>query len=103
MKNYKKVNKMFLVGVVALVLSFGGLSSCATYATVTGAPTPFGVFTPASVNANRGEVIAQYSIILGLITGGYEDFLRQIDGQEVDLIDTNYFYLFRVVKAVKRN
>jgi hypothetical protein len=72
------------------------------YATVSGAQTPFGALTPASVNEKRGAVIAEYSIILGIITSGYESFLEKTDGKEIDLIDVNY-YLFQIIKAVKRN
>ena len=96
--------KMFPAGMAAMVLAVGlGLNGCATYATVSGVSTPLGSFTSEKVNANRGKSIAEYSVILGLVTSGYEDFLKKIDGKEVDIVDTNYFYLFRKIKAVPRN
>jgi hypothetical protein len=90
---------VFLLIGVTLVLGLGG---CATYATVSGASTPLGMLTSSSVNEKRGAVIAEYSVILGLITSGYEAFLEKIDGKEVDIIDTNY-YVYRKIQAVKRN
>jgi hypothetical protein len=94
---------LLVVGMVSMVLALGMLTSCASFATVSGAQTPLGAFTPANVNDGRGEVIAQYTITLGLITSGYEEFLRKIDGKEVDIIDTNYFGFYRIIKAVERN
>ena len=84
-----------------LVLTGMVFASCATYSTVDGVPTPLGALTSANVNS-KATVIAEYSIILGLITSNYESFLEKIKGQEIDIIDTNYFNLFRVVKAVKK-
>ncbi|GMO39160.1 MAG: hypothetical protein Ta2B_18780 [Termitinemataceae bacterium] len=103
-KTTRKWSKMLLVGMAAMVLTFGlSLSGCATYATVSGVTTPLGSLTSTAVNANRGNVIAEYKIILGLVTIEYEDFLKKIDGNEVDIIDTDYFGFYRIVKAVRRN
>ena len=84
-----------------LVLAGIGFGSCASYSTVAGVNTPLGAWTSAGINS-KATVVASYNIILGLITTGYEDFLKKVGTQEVDIVDTSYFGFFRVVKAVKR-
>jgi outer membrane lipoprotein SlyB len=91
--------KLFLLIVVLTGLSFAG---CATYATRNGVITPLGYLTPSAVNDGRGEVVAEYTIIFGVITSGYEEFLRKTAGQDIDIIDKNYFNFYRIVKAVKK-
>jgi hypothetical protein len=86
----------------ALVLTFGViLGSCATYATRDGVITPLGSLTSPAINASR-TVIAEYAIILGLITDGYEKFLEETKGKDVDIIDVNYLNLYRKIQAVTR-
>jgi hypothetical protein len=76
--------------------------SCATYSTVSGVNTPIGGLTSAKVNAARtGDVIAEYQIILGIITSGYEAFLEETAGKEIDIVADNYFFITKV-KAVAR-
>ncbi|MDR0539070.1 MAG: hypothetical protein LBG74_01000 [Spirochaetaceae bacterium] len=85
-----------------LIVSVGLVSSgCATYSTVNGVQTPLGVYTSASING-KDKTIASYSIILGAITAGYEDFLEKVKGKDIDIIDTNYFGFYREVKAVAK-
>ena len=91
--------KKFMVLVcVAVGLSLG---ACATYSTVNGIATPLGVYSSASIN-QKSTVIAEYTIILGLLTSNYETFLEKVKGQDIDIIDTNYFNFYRIVKAVKK-
>jgi outer membrane lipoprotein SlyB len=91
--------KKLLVVLVLMGLIFGG---CATYSTRDGVRTPLGALTSAGVNASReGEVIAEYKVILGLVTSGYEEFLEKTKGVEIDVIDTNYIFI-TTIKAVKR-
>jgi hypothetical protein len=92
------VKKSVLVLVVLAVLSLG---ACATYSTRDGVSTPLGVLTSPNINGSR-EVIAEYAIILGLITTGYEEFLTATEGQEIDIIDTNYLNIYWKVQAVRR-
>jgi hypothetical protein len=88
--------------VFLLVISAGlGFSGCATYSTVNGIPTPLGAWSSAGINGKE-KVIAEYTIILGLITSNYESFLEKVKGQDIDIIDTNFFDFFRKVQAVKR-
>jgi hypothetical protein len=87
---------------VLFVLAGLGISGCASYSTRDRVVTPLGLFTPASVNQSR-EVVAEYAVILGLVTDGYEEFLDATKGLEIDIIDTNYLFLYRKVQAVRRN
>ena len=90
--------KLFTIAVVAALLA---ISSCATYSTRDGITTPIGSLTSPNINASR-PVIAEYSVILGLVTSGYEQFLAATKGKEIDIIDRNYLNLFRKVQAVAR-
>ncbi|MDR2516828.1 MAG: hypothetical protein LBC88_05535 [Spirochaetaceae bacterium] len=90
--------KLFGIAGLAILLVMG---SCATYSTRDGVRTPIGAFTSPKINASR-PVIAEYRIILGLVTSGYEEFLEATKGKDVDIIDTNYFSFFRKIQAVAR-
>jgi hypothetical protein len=93
--------KGLFLGMLALVLTFGlTVAGCATYSTRGGVMTPIGGLTSSSINSSR-TVIAEYTIILGLITSGYEGFLQATKGKDIDIIDVNYFNLFRKVQAVE--
>ena len=83
---------------LAVLLTMG---SCATYSTRDGVRTPLGMLSSAKINAAR-PAIAEYTIILGLVTTGYEQFLDATKGKDVDIIDTSYFGLYRKVQAVVR-
>lgn len=89
--------------VILLMLVVAGIafSGCATYSTRGGVTTPLGGLTSAGINASR-TVVAEYSIILGLITSGYEKFLEDTKGKDIDIIDTSYFGFFTKVQAVSR-
>ncbi|GMO26946.1 MAG: hypothetical protein LBG79_02490 [Spirochaetaceae bacterium] len=90
--------KLVVLLVVLTGLVFG---SCATYSTVNGIRTPLGAYTSAKINA-ESKPIASYSVILGLITMGYEDFLSAVKGKDIDIIDTSYFGFFTKVSAVPK-
>jgi hypothetical protein len=96
----EKMKKILALVVLVLVMGIA-LNSCATYSTRGGVETPLGALTSASINSSR-PVIAEYSVILGLITSGYEEFLQATQGKEIDVIDVNYFYFFRKVQAVAK-
>jgi hypothetical protein len=94
--------KRFLVMLV-VVIAFGfSLSGCATYATRGGNVTPIGFFTPTIQTEGGREIVATYTVILGLFTIGYDSFIVQTDGIEVDIIDSNVLGLYREVIAVRR-
>jgi hypothetical protein len=91
--------KLFsMAGVLAVLLA---LSSCATYSTKDGVSTPLGALTFASINKSR-TVVAEYSIICGLFTLAYQEFLRKTSGKDIDIVDVNYFGVYRKVQAVAR-
>jgi len=44
-----------------------------------------------TVQADGGRrVVGSYSVILGLFTIGYKDFVDQTAGKDVDIVDTNF-------------
>jgi len=89
-----------LVMVVALGLAFTG---CATYATRNGqGATPLGMLTSAGAVQDGRDVIGEYSIILGLITSGYDEFLRATEGRDFDIV-TRWMIFTTRVKAVERD
>jgi len=77
--------------------------SCASYATRGGNETSIGFFTPSmQVEAGR-PVVGSYFVIAGLFTVGYRDFVRQTDGKEIDIVDSNFLFIFRRIKALERH
>ena len=93
--------RSIVLGLLA-VLAIMTVASCATYSTVGGVITPVGGLTSAKVNAARtGDVIAEYKIILGIITSGYPAFLEETAGKDIDIVADNYVF-FMKVKAVAR-
>jgi len=96
--------KIKIASGMVLILTFGLMfSSCATYATRGGNVTPIGFFTP-TIQANAGrELVGSYFVIAGLFTVGYRDFVRQTDGIEIDIVDRNFLFIFRQIRAVRRH
>ena len=94
----KKTTVRIVMG-VALALM---LSGCATYATRHGVVTPIGFFTPTmQVNAGR-RAIASYTVLFGLFTIGYVSFINQTEGRDIDVVDTNFLFIFRRIRALER-
>jgi len=93
--------KKFVV-VAALVATCFLMTGCAHYATRNGVITPLGAMTPSSQVVSGRPVIAQYSIIFGVFTSGYADFVNATDGKEIDIVDVNFLNIVRVVKAVRQ-
>ena len=96
-------NKKFLLGMLVMILAFGlTVSSCATYATRGGVTTPIGFFTP-TIQADGGrKVVGSYAVIFGLFTIGYKNFVDQTAGKEIDIVDTNFLWIYRGIRAVAR-
>jgi len=93
------------IGLILIVLVLAGMifGSCATYGTRGGVTTPYGFFSFASINAPReGDIIAEYKVILGLMTTGYEEFLDKTKGQKIDIINSDILGIITTYKAVKR-
>ena len=98
----KKKSILGALAALALVCSLA-ITSCATpYQTVRGTITPVGPLTSPKINeARAGDVIAEYKIIIGLFTSGYEEFLAEVKGKDFDVI-TEHMVFVATVKAVKR-
>jgi hypothetical protein len=102
-KEKTMAKKNLLLGILVMALVFGlALSSCATYATRGGVPTPIGYFTP-TIQADGGrKVIGSYAVIFGLFTIGYSGFVSATQGKEIDIVDTNFLWIYRGIRAVER-
>lgn len=99
----RKENVMAKSFGLAMVLVLGlSLASCATYATRNGVITPIGGLTSANIIEDR-PVIASYTVILGLFTVGYGSFLRETEGQDIDIVDFSIPFIFRTIRAVPRS
>ncbi|MDR1788466.1 MAG: hypothetical protein LBR16_08485 [Treponema sp.] len=95
--------KVFVTGMLALALVFGSLvSGCATYATRGGVVTPSGCFTPTMQADGGRKTVGSYIILFGLFTLGYKDFIDQTAGKDVDIVDSNFLWIFRSIRAVER-
>ncbi|GMO41114.1 MAG: hypothetical protein Pg6C_01890 [Treponemataceae bacterium] len=97
------MTKKFVL-LLAMLAIVAGLSfnSCATYSTRNGVTTPVGPWTFSGTTQQSRKVVGSYVILLGLFTIGYGDFLSQTQGKAIDVIDANWFYIFRQIKAVER-
>jgi hypothetical protein len=99
MEEMKMAKKYLLLLTVLVGLIFG---SCATYSTRDGVVTPIGLLTPtAQVRASR-DTVGSYFVIAGLFTIGYRDFLNKTDGKDIDIMDSNFLWIFRQIIAVER-
>jgi hypothetical protein len=96
-----KTSKVLLVGMLAVMLTFGlSLAGCATYSSIGGTADPHGLISKATVVADGNE-IASYSVILGILDSGYEEYaatVRQAEasGKKITTVTTNLFVLSKV-------
>jgi hypothetical protein len=101
-KEKKMANKKISV-IFAGILVGAVLGSCASYSTVNGLATPLGVLTAADeIHLPEDEVIASYTLILGVFTVGYKDFLQKVGETDVDIRGDGYLGIYTTFKAVKR-
>jgi hypothetical protein len=101
-KEKKMANKKRFMVMSALVLAFGViLGSCASFSTRDGVMTPIGVLSSPKINGSR-KVIAEYSVILSAFTEGYERFLEETKGKDIDIFIISYGSLYSKVQAVAR-
>jgi len=95
--------KSFVLVLLAMLVAVGlSFTGCAHHATRNGVNTPLGVLTSAGAVQDDRAVIASYTIILGLITSGYEEFLRATAGRDFDLV-SRWMVFTTTVKAVERD
>jgi hypothetical protein len=96
-------NKRFQMGILVMALVFGlTITGCATYATRGGVTTPIGYFTPTFQADGGRKVVGSYAILFGLFTIGYKAFVDQTEGKDIDVVDTNFFGIYRGIRAVER-
>lgn len=96
-------NKRFMLGILIIVLVFGlTMSGCATYATRGGVVTPIGIFTPSAQADGGRKVVGSYTILFGMFTLGYKGFMDQTEGKDIDIVDTNFLWIYRGIRAVER-
>ena len=103
-----KKNKIFMVGMLVLVLVFGSvLTSCITSAVVDGVPQNLGLIAKAPAAVEGKAVIASYweTIPLigwnGILTIGYDDFITATQGRDYNIV-RKYFYIIQQVQAVEK-
>jgi len=96
-------NKKFLLVLCVLVgLCFSG---CLTASTIGGTADPHGLFSSSANEAIRGgEIIASYSVILGLFDSDYEIYVSAVkkatdEGKLVTSVTTSYFGFYAKVTA----
>ena len=104
-KKEKMKNKLFLLGMAVILLSFGlSVSGCATGSSIGGTSDRHGLISKAKVVANGGEEIASYSVILGLLDSGYEEYAAKVSaaeaaGKKITTVTTDYLGFFTKVTA----
>jgi hypothetical protein len=78
-----KNNKFFVLGMVVITLAFGLiLGSCATASSIGGTSDMHGLISKAPVVAEGAEEIASYSVIIGLVDSGYEEYAAAVKEAE---------------------
>jgi hypothetical protein len=99
----KSMKNLFLVGLIALaaVITFAG---CATTSSVGGTVDSHGLLSSANAAGSGGEVIASYSVILGLFDSGYENYVTAVKeaeaaGKLVTSVTTDYFGYYKKIQA----
>jgi hypothetical protein len=94
-----KENKCFVLGMVVIMLAFGlFLGSCATASSIGGTADSHGLISKATVVSDNTEEIATYSVILGIVDSGYEEYAAAVKeaeaaGKKVTSITKWYFVL----------
>jgi hypothetical protein len=76
-------NKGFVLGMLVVTLIFGLiLGSCATASSIGGTSDAHGLISKANVVTDSAEEIASYSVILGLVDSGYEEYAATVKEAE---------------------
>jgi hypothetical protein len=76
-------NKRFVLGMLVVLLAFAlALGSCATASSIGGTADGHGLISKANVAADGAAEIASYSVILGLVDSGYEEYAAAVKEAE---------------------
>ena len=94
-------NKVKFLGFIALVAVMVVFAGCVTNTTVGGTADGLGLINPGRATVTEGATeIASYSVILGLITSGYEEYFTAVSealaaGRTVTTVTTWLVFLTR--------
>ena len=103
-----KKNKMFLLGILALLLVFSSVfTGCITSAVVNGEPQKLGFIakTPEAIEG-KAEIASYWETIPlimwnGILTFGHEGFVENTRGRDYNLV-TRHYYIIQKVSAVEK-
>jgi hypothetical protein len=102
-----KKNKCFVLGVLVITLAFGlVLGSCATASSIGGTGDAHGLISKAKVVADGVEEIASYSVILGLVDSGYEEYAATVKeaeaaGKQITTVTTWLVFITKTTAYAK--
>jgi hypothetical protein len=98
-KFYKHLGIIAIVAIIAV-----GMAGCATTSSIGGTTDSHGLISKAKVVSEGAQEIASYSVILGLIDSGYEDYAAKVlqaesEGKTVTTVTVMYLTFFTKVTA----
>ena len=98
-----KRNQGFVLGMLVIMLVSGlVLGGCATISSIGGTADRHGlIISKAKVVAEDAEEIASYTVILGLVDSGYEEYAATVEeaeaaGQKVTSVTTWYVVMSKI-------
>ncbi|MDR1108984.1 MAG: hypothetical protein LBL19_08115 [Spirochaetaceae bacterium] len=99
----KKLNKSWGIIAMGLVIAIA-LAGCATMSSIGGTADLHGLISKAKVVSDSAQELASYSVILGLLDSGYEEYAATVQqaeasGKTVTTVTTMYFGFFTKVTA----
>jgi hypothetical protein len=103
MKKFYKFGRIIAIGALIAI----GLASCATTSSIGGTTDTHGLISKAKVVSSEAQELASYSVILGLIDSGYEEYAATVSqaeaqGKSITTVTTTYLGFFiKVVAYVK--
>ncbi|MDR2136094.1 MAG: hypothetical protein LBO76_05710 [Treponema sp.] len=96
--------KFIAFGMVAVTLAFGLLlGSCATASSIGGTSDPHGLISQATVVSDDATEIASYSVILGIVDSGYDQYAAAVKeaeaaGKKIRTV-TKFYFVFTKTTA----
>jgi hypothetical protein len=99
-------NLLKIFGIIAMVAVMVTVTGCVTNTSIGGTADPHGFFTgdsAGSVMMEGAQLIADYSIILGLFDSGYAHFAEKVKAAEAEgkkiTTKTTWYFVFTKVSA----
>ena len=98
-------NGLKILGIIALVAVMVSVTGCATGSSIGGTADAHGLISKAKVVAD-GTEIASYSVILGLLDSGYDDYAAKVreaeaSGKKITTVTTWLLFLTKTVAYAK--